>query len=147
MKRIGLLLVFASALSFAQQSTAPAQRTEVPPTPTCNPRNIFTGTDCQDRINLYNQAVEQRRSEEVQLYADRQKAQATAPLQLQIADQQAQIKKLQEQMPAARDESFQNGALIGAGAMLVLFAMAFGIWKLTQSFSVTKKAQSSAASA
>ena len=75
------------------QPEIPAQLTNVPPKPTCQPAalSIFGGgPDCQDRWNAYNQAVQQRAREELQLYVNRQKdvasAQATAPLQQQIAD-------------------------------------------------------------
>jgi hypothetical protein len=180
MKRIGLLLVFAASLSFAQQSAAPAQLTQVPPKPTCNPNSIFDGGTCRDTINAYNQALQQWQREQLQLYVNRQKelasSQATAPLQQQIVnlnklvtDQQEQIKKLGDQMQAeatadqqqvqansvaalkaksdARREGLESGGVIGAGAVTVLFALVFGIKKLTQDFSVTKKPQSRAASA
>lgn len=101
------------------QSDIPVQLTQVPPKPTCNPSNIFTGSDCQDRINLYNQAVQQRQREELQLYVNRQKelasSQATAPLQQQIVDlnklvteEQAQLKKLQEQTQADSAAALQQ---------------------------------------
>src|SRR5229473_1382086 len=88
------------------QPDAPVQLTPVPPKPTCNANNIFNGQMCADSIRAYNQALAQRQQEEMQLYVNRQKqqasAQATAPLQQQIAslnkltaDQQAQIKTLQ----------------------------------------------------
>jgi len=101
------------------QLQTPVQLTQVPPKPTCNPNSIFTGTDCQDRINLYNQAVQQRTREELQLYVSRQKelasSQATAPLQQQIADlnklvsdQQGQIKKLGDQIQADATAALQQ---------------------------------------
>jgi len=137
------------------QSEIPVQLTVVPPKPTCNPASIFTGTDCQDRINLYNQAVEQRRQQELQLYVNRQKELASAPLQQQIAslnkltaDQQAQIKNLQSQIQtqtvasiAARNQGLQQGVGMGVGATLVLFALIFGIRRLMKNFTVTKKPQ------
>jgi hypothetical protein len=91
--------------------------------------------------------------------------QATAPLQQQIADltklttdEQAQIKTLQEQMQAdsaaalqakadAHTAGLEMGAGIGAGAMLLLVGIIFGIRKMTQGFTVTKKEQARAASA
>jgi hypothetical protein len=151
------------------QSEAPVQLTTVPPKPTCNPSAIFASTDCTDRWNIYNQAVQQRQREELQLYVNRQKdlasAQATAPLQQQIADlkkltadQQGQIKKLNEQMQAdtatalqaksaAHTEGLQQGTSIGVGATLLLFGVVFGIRRLTRNFSITKKPQARAASA
>jgi hypothetical protein len=128
----------------------------------------------------YNQAVQQRTREELQLYVNRQKelasSQATAPLQEQITDlnklatdQQAQIKKLSDQIQsdsatalqakadyataalqaktAAHTEGLQQGAEIGVGATLLLFGLIFGIKRLTRSFTVTKKPQARAASA
>ena len=167
MNKFALLLLCAASLSFAQQSAAPAQLTQVPPKPTCNPLNIFTGRDCQSIINTYNQALQQRQREELQLYVNRQRELASAPLQEQIADlnklvtdQQEQIKKLGEQMQAeatadqqqvqanaaaalqAKSDARREGLLYGAGAILVLFVLVFGIKKLTQNFSVTKKPQS-----
>jgi hypothetical protein len=93
------------------QSEAQVQLTQVPPKPTCNPNSIFDSGVCRDSINAYNQAVQQRAREELQVYVNRQKelasTQATAPLQQQIADlkkladdEQQQIRKLQERMQA-----------------------------------------------
>lgn len=172
MKRLLLCLIFVTALSLAQNTTAPTQLTQVPPKPTCNPNNIFIGRDCQDRINLYNQALQQRQREELQLYVNRQKDLASAPLQQQITDlnklvtdQQDQIKKLGEQMQAeatadqqqtqanaaaalqAKSDARREGVLYGAAAVLVLFGLIFVIKKLAQNFSVTKKPQSRPASA
>jgi flagellar biosynthesis/type III secretory pathway protein FliH len=152
------------------QSAAPVQLTQVPPKPTW--RN-------------YNQTVLQRtreelQREELQLYVDRQKelasTQATAPLQQLItdlnklaADQQAQIKRLSDQIQsdataairaksdyatavlqakaAAHTEGLQQGAGIGVGATLLLFGLVFGVRRLTRNFTVTKKPQARAASA
>jgi len=156
MNKLGLLLVLAAPLSFAQQSASTVQLTQVPPKPGCV--IILRNGSCSDLWRTYNQALAQRTREELQLYVNRQKelasSQATAPLQQLISDQQAHIGKLQEQMQtdsaaafqaqtAARQQGLQYGAGIGAGTMLLLF----GIWKLTQNFSVTKKPQSRAASA
>jgi len=107
--------------------------------------------------------------EQIKLYANRQSQlateQATAPLQQQIADltklttdEQAQIKSLQDQMQAdstaalkaesdAHTEGIQKGAGFGAGGMLLLVGIVFGIRKMTQGFTVTKKEQAKAASA
>lgn len=102
--------------------------------------------------------------------------QATAPLQQQIVDlnklvtdQQEKIKNLQEQMQsesatalqhtqeastaalqeksAAHTEGMEKGAGLGAGGMLFLVGVAFGIRKMTQAFTVTKKEQAKGASA
>jgi len=167
MKKLGLLLVFASSLTFAQQEAAPVQLTPLPPKPTCV--IILRNGACADLWRNYNQAVAQRLGEQIKLYANRQSqlasAQATAPLQQQIADltklttdEQAQIKSLQEQMQAestaalqakadAHTEGMQKGVAFGVGGMLLLVGLVFGIRKMTQGFTVVKKEQAKAASA
>lgn len=147
--------VLAVQLTAIAQNAAPAQLQgiQILPKPTCNPNDVFTGSDCQDRINLYNHAV--RLQQELQLYVDRQKAlasaQATAPQQntdpskfsgdmKKLADdEQVQIEKLQAQMQfdsalldaksAAHKLGLEQGAGVGAGAMLLLFVL-LGIRKL-----------------
>ena len=143
------------------QSEAPVQLTTIPPQPECRPSDLAIfggGPDCRDRWNIYNQAVAQRQQEEAQLYVMRQKQLATAPLQQQIADQQGQIKKLQEQMQAqtvaasqsalaAHKEGLQTGVAIGVGASLLLFGLIYTIRRVASNFTVTKKPQARAASA
>src|SRR5207253_1880256 len=112
-------------------SEATVQLTPVPPKPTCTP--FFNTGSCADLWRTYNQAVQQRNQQEMQLYINRQKQlaseQATAPLQQQIADlskltadQQAEIKKLHEQMQAeadlaleAKSVAHQEGLQYGIG--------------------------------
>jgi hypothetical protein len=156
---IGFASLLCSVVSFAQ-STGSVQLTPVPPKPTCTP--LLPHGSCADLWRNYNNAVAQRAREEIQVYVNRQKelasSQATAPLQQLIADQQAQIKKLQDQMQADSDaalqaksdahrEGLQYGSGIGVGATLVFLGLVFGIRRLMQNFSVTKKPQSRAASA
>jgi hypothetical protein len=120
------------------------------------------GPECQDRWNAYNQAVQQREREELQLYVNRQKelatSQATAPLQQQIADLTTQIKKMQEQMQAdntaamqartaAHTQGLEYGAGMGVGGTLLLFAVIFGLKKIVSSFTITKKPQAQGAAA
>ena len=161
MKRLGLVLMLAAAMSRAQDTPAvPAQLTQVPPKPTCV--IILPNGACANLWRAYNQALAQRTREEFQIYVNRQKelatSQATAPLQQLIDDQQGQIKKLQDQIQtdsaaalqaqtAAHRQGLQYGTGLGAGAVLVLFGLVLGIRKFTQNFSVTKKPQSNAASA
>jgi hypothetical protein len=167
MNKFALLVVCAASLSFAQQSVAPAQLTPLPPKPTCVV--ILKNGACADLWRNYNQAVARRLGEQIKMYVNRQSelasTQATAPLQQQIADltklttdEQAQIKTLQEQMQAdsaaalqakadAHTAGLEMGAGIGAGAMLLLVGIIFGIRKMTQGFTVTKKEQARAASA
>lgn len=147
------------------QSQAPIQLTNVPPKPTCMPQalTIFGGgPDCQDRSNVYNQAVEQRKNEELQLYITRQKdlatSQAVAPLQQQIADLTAQIKKMQEQMKAdatvalqeqtaAHTKGLEYGGGIGTGCTLLMFAAIFGLKRIMSNFTISKKPATHAATA
>jgi hypothetical protein len=158
MKKLGLLLVFAASLSFAQQEAAPAQLTPLPPRPTCT--IILRNGACADLWRAYNQAVTQRLGEQIKIYAARQaqlaSTQATAPLQQQIADltklttdEQTQIKNLQGQMQAdaaaalqdktaAHRQGLEYGSGIGAGAVLVLFGLIFVVGRLTQNFSITR---------
>jgi hypothetical protein len=149
-----------------QAGATTVQLTQIPPKPTCNPAALPLfggGPDCQDRWNIYNQAVQQRAREEVQLYVNRQKdlasSQASAPLEQKIADlnkllndQQAQIAKLQQQMQAdataaqqaratAHTQGLEYGTGVGVGSTLVLFALIIGIKRLMSNFSVTKKPQ------
>lgn len=166
MRKLGVLLLLAASVLSAEEA-APAQLTQVPPKPTCVV--ILQNGSCADLWRAYNQAFQQRTREELQLYVSRQKelasSQATAPLQQQIADlnklvndQQEKIKALQEQMQVeataalqakadAHTTGVEKGAGLGAGGMLLLVGVVFGIRKITQGFTVTKKPQSKAASA
>lgn len=99
-------------------------------------------------------------------------SQASAPLQQQIAtlnklttdlkklvdDEQEQNTLMQQQMQAdaatglqakstAHTQGLEQGTGIGVGASLVLFALVYGIRRLVDSFTVTKKSQVRAASA
>jgi hypothetical protein len=114
---------------------APVQFTQVPPKPVCNPNNIFTGTDCQDRINLYNQAVAKRQNEGLQFYVNRQKdiasQQAIAPLRQQITELNNKILSdsgtaAQEKF-AAYNSGVNHGLGIGVGVSLALYGIVFAI--------------------
>jgi hypothetical protein len=139
------------------QTAASVKLTQVPAKPGCSD-SVFSSANCQDRWRLYNQAAHQ----------------VAAPLQQQIedlnklvTDQQAQIKGLSDQIQAdsiaafqakvdsatavlqaktaAHTEGLQQGAGIGMGAALLLFALIFGIRRLTRKLTV--KPHSRAASA
>lgn len=173
MRQIFFVLVFG--LAALAQNAAP-QLTEVPPKPTCH--LLFSSGPCFDMWRNYNQALQQRQREELQLYVNRQKelasSQATAPLQQQIsdlnkltADQQEQIKKLNDQIQSdanatiqmqtadsaavvkatsdARTKGLEQGSGIGAGGMLFLVGVIFGVRKLSGGNSVTKKAHGASA--
>jgi cell division protein FtsB len=134
------------------QSAAPLSPTQMPPRPTCSP-SAFSGADCQDRWHIYNQTAHQ----------------VTAPLQQQIedlnkltTDQQAQIKKLSDQIEAdsvvalqakldyaaavqakavAHTDGLQQGAGIGVGATLILWGLIFRIRRLTRNVKIREKPQ------
>jgi hypothetical protein len=159
MNKLGFLLVFAASLSAAQTASAPVQLTPLPPKPTCV--IVLRNGACADLWRNYNHAVAQRLGEQIKLYANRQAQLEAAPLQQQVADltkltndEQAQIKSLQEQMQAdsaaalvektaAHRDGLEYGSGIGAGVMLLIFGVIFGL----RNFSVTKKPQSRTASA
>jgi len=147
------------------QVEAPVQLTPVPPKPTCV--QIFNSGSCADLWRAYNQAVQQRTQEELQIYVNRQKAlassEATAPLQQQIndlnklvTDQQTQIKKMQEQMQAdstaaiqaktsAHTQGMEQGAGLGVSGALLLVGIVFGGKKLASNFTVSRKPRAQAA--
>jgi hypothetical protein len=82
-----------------------------------------------------------------------------------VSDQQEQIKKLSDQIQAdagaslqtknddantalrEKRSAFEEGFGIGAGVLLALSGIIFGITRLTRNFTVSKKPQSRAASA
>jgi hypothetical protein len=148
-----LLFVLVFGLAVMAQDTAQPQLTQVPPKPSCNPNVLFHTTACEDLWNAYNAALQQRQREELQLYITKQKeaatSQATAPLLQRIANQDDQIKRLQADAPLERATAYKNGkvegATYGAGGILLLFGLIFGIRKLTGGYSVTKKAHSTSA--
>jgi hypothetical protein len=83
--------------------------------------------DCQDRINLYNQAVQLRQHEGIESYVNKQKELVTAPLQQQIAD-------LNKQMIQVRTDSFNagmsQGLVFGIMASLLLCGIAFALRRM-----------------
>src|SRR4029077_5537463 len=139
----------------------------VPPRPTCTP--LFNSGSCADLWRNYNQALQQHNLQVAQQYITRQKelaaTEASAPLQQQIADlnklvtdQQAQVKKMQEQMQtdataalqaksAAPTQGLEYGTGIGVASTLVLFAVIFGIKRAMSNFTVTKKPQTQSTAA
>jgi len=153
--RILLVLFVRRAFGGTMQAEQSTQLTQVPPQPTCT--QIFNTGTCADLWKNYRQALAQRQREEAQLYVNRQREQAsseaTAPLQQQIvdfkklvADQQGEIKKLQEKMQqqiqadsattqqaksAVHSQGLQQGVGIGVAISLLLFGVIFGIKKLT----------------
>lgn len=150
------------------QSEESTQVTQVPPQPSCT--QIFNTGTCADLWKNYRQALGQRQREEAQLYVNRQKelasSEATAPLQQQItdfkklvADQQGEIKRLQEKMQqqiqadsaavqqaksSAHSQGLQQGAGVGVAGSLLLFGIILGIKKLTGRVSTKPQARAAA---
>ena len=157
-RAVALGLLLSTSVAIAQQTP---QLTVVPPKPTCT--LLFRTGSCADLWTNYNQAVARRQQEEIQLYVNRQKElasqAATAPLQQQIADltnlstdQQAQIKKLHEQMQSdasaaiearqnAHQQGLWEGVAMGGAGVLVLIAVVLGVRRISRSFTITKKSQ------
>jgi hypothetical protein len=116
----------------------------------------YAGDPCDERIQQFHQAVEQRRQQEWQ-------ASVTAPLQKQIAeqqkqitDQQKQIKLLQLKMESqtlessqslARNEALLNGIGAGVGAALALLVAVAGFRRLARNSSGARGEEGRAASA
>jgi hypothetical protein len=146
MRHLLFVLVFGLA-AMCQDTAQQPQLTQVPPKPSCNPNVLFHTTACEDLWNAYNAALQQRQREELQLYINKQKeaatSQATAPLLQRIANQDDQIRRLQNDAPIEKAMAYHNGmgegGVYGAGGMLLLFGLIFGIRKLAGGYSVTKK--------
>ena len=105
MKRFALLLMFRCVAVIRTAVGGPGSTHSGSAEADLQPTTYSMTGSCADLCNAYNQALQQRQREELQLYVNRQKelasSQATAPLQQQIADlnklvtdQQEQIKKL-----------------------------------------------------
>jgi|RhiMetdeSRZDD1v2_1073273.scaffolds.fasta_scaffold935791_2 hypothetical protein len=131
------------------QSTAPVPQNSVPPMPTC--RKILNTGPCADMWREYNQALQ------------------IPDLDQLTADQQAQIKKLNDQIQAgataalqaksnyadavvqakmaARTEGLEQGAGVGVGVTLLVFALRLGFKRLIRNFTVATKPKARAASA
>jgi hypothetical protein len=116
----------------------------------------YAGDPCDERIQAYRQAVEQRRQQEWQ-------SSMTGPLQKQIADQQKQITEQQNQIKVlqlkmesqsveasqneARNEALLNGIGAGVGAALALLVAVAGFRRLARGSKVAGTEQGRAASA
>jgi hypothetical protein len=130
-----------------------SQLSAVPPKPDC--LVWYAGDPCDERIQQYHQAVEQRRQQEWQ-------ASVSAPLQKQIADQQHQITEQQNQIKLlqlkmesqnleasqnqARNEALLNGIGAGVGAALALLVAVAGFRRLARGSDAANHEQGRAAS-
>lgn len=113
--------------------------TPLPAKPRCIP--FYNGSPCDVAIKNYNQAVQQRNREQIQLYVNQHALvtdEATASLQQQIP--------LAAEARASA-EGVHQGAMFGFGAALALFAVSYGIKKLFKNFNIRKKPRARAASA
>jgi hypothetical protein len=97
--------------------------------PSCIP--FYKGSRCDAAIKNYNQAVQQQNRELFQ----RGRIQSLQQ-QLQAQNAAAPIAEVN-----AQAEGVQQGAMLGFGAALVLFAVLFGLSKPFKSFSHTNKRQ------
>jgi hypothetical protein len=119
------------------QAQTDTRVTFLPAKPSCIP--FYNGSPCDVAIKNYNQAVQQRNREQIQLYVHQHALvtdEATAPVQqILLADAKASA------------EGVHQGAMFGFGAALVLFAVSYGIKKLFKTVNIRKKPQARAASA
>lgn len=135
-----ILFVLVVGLAAIAQEAAPAQQlSEVPPKPSCDPNAIFHTNACVDLWNAYNQALATRQRQELQLYVSKQKDLAAAPLLQQIANQQAEIKRLQADLPLEESAYRTEGVFYGVGGTLVLFFLILLIRRMASGFTVTKR--------
>jgi hypothetical protein len=130
--------------------SAPMQLTQLPPKPTCTPK--FNTGSCADLWRNYHQAVQ--RGALNKLTTDEQQAQikklndqiqsdATAALQAKSAYATAVV----QAKTAAHIQGLREGAGVGVGVTLLVFALRLGVKRLTRKFIVTKKPKARAASA
>jgi hypothetical protein len=113
----------------AQQEPMP-----LPRTPDC--LVWYAGDPCDDQIQQYHQAIEQRQQQEWRNSALAPLQRQIADQQKQIADQQNQVKTLQLQVDSqtaealqgqARNQAFVDGigAILGAGLAFVVTVASF----------------------
>jgi len=116
----------------------------------------YAGDPCDELIQQYHQAAEQRQQQEWQI-------QVTAPLQKEIADQQKQIAGQQSQIGTlqgkiesqtaealqseTRNEALLNGIGAGLGAALALLVAVASFRRLARNSTDPKREQKRAASA
>jgi hypothetical protein len=143
---------------------APLPLGQLPPKPSCKQR--FNTGSCADLWKNYNQAVQrsalnkltadQQQAQEAQIKKlnDQIRADATAALQARsdYASVLVQAKSdyataVVKAKTAAHTEGLQEGAGIGVGVTLIVFALRLGVKKMIQNFNGAKKPKARAASA
>ena len=155
--------------------SSPVQLTQVPPKPTCQQR-LNTGL-CADLWKNYNQAVQrsalnklttdQQQAQQAQIKKLNDQIQADAAAVLQAKSDYAsalvqaksdyasalvQAKSdyataVVQAKTAAHTEGLQQGAGVGVGVTLLVFALRLGIKRLIRNFSGAQKPRARAASA
>ena len=136
------------------QVIAQQQPTPLPQKPNC--LVWYAGDHCDELIQQYHQATEQRQQQEWQISL-------TAPLQRQIADQQKQTAEQQNQIKTlqlkiesqtvealqseARDQALLDGIGAGLGTALAFFVAVASFRRLARNCIAPKPEQGRAASA
>jgi len=131
------------------QSTTPVPLTPVPPKPTCT--KILNTGPCADMWREYNQALQipdldqltADQQAQIKKLSDQIQADATAALQAKSAYTTAVV----QAKTAALTDGREQGAGIGVGVTLLVFALRLGVRRLTRNSTVTKKPKARAASA
>ena len=136
------------------QVMAQQQPTPLPLKPNC--LVWYAADHCDELIQQYHQATEQRRRQEWQVSV-------TAPLQKQMAEQQKQITNQQNQIDTlqlkiesqtvealqseARNQALLDGVGAGLGVALAFFVAVAGFRRLAKNWTAPKPEQERAASA
>jgi hypothetical protein len=122
------------------QALAQPQLAPLPLKPNC--LVWYAGDPCDEMIQQYHQAAEQRQQQELQLRATAPLEKQIAYQQKQIADQQNQIKTLQSKIESqtmealrsqARNDSLLNGIGAGVGAALAFLVAIASFRRLARS--------------
>jgi hypothetical protein len=112
----------------------------------------YAGDHCDELIQQYHQATEQRQQQEWQIFVTAPLQRQMADQQKQIADQQNQIKTLQLKIESQSVEAFQsearNQALLdgigaGLGTALAFFVAVASFRRLARNWTASKSEQES----
>jgi hypothetical protein len=131
------------------QSTTPVPLTSVPAKPTCT--KILNTGPCADMWREYNQALQipdldqltADQQANTKILSDQIQADATAALQAKSAYTTAVV----QAKTAALTDGREQGAGIGVGVTLLVFALRLGVRRLRRNSTVTKTPKARAASA
>lgn len=129
------------------------QPTPLPLKPNC--LVWYAGDHCDELIQQYHQATEQRHQQEWQISVTAPLQKQIADQQKQIADQQSQLKRLQLKIESQTVEALQNearnqalldGIGAGLGTTLAFFMAVASFRKLARNWTAAKLEQQRAAS-